>query len=452
MGETIHFYYINDLHSHFEHWPRIQQFIRKRKEQHNNTEEETIVLDIGDNTDRFHPFTEAFLGKGNVKLLNELGCDYATIGNNEGITFPFAALDRLYDEAQFKVLVANLFYPNGQRPSWAQPYSIHVTKLGARIAFIGATAYFRVFYEKLGWRVTEPYEEISRVVNELEGKCDCIVLLSHLGLEFDEQVAATIPEISVILGAHTHHILHQGKMIEQTLLCGAGKGGTYVGHAELSMDDLHQLTDVSTRLFDMNKQPAAMHEKEYVHSLHEIGKEKMMTEICSLQKPLGVEWFNESPLVRLLCDSLRAWCDADCAFINAGLLLDGLDEGIVTAYDIHKICPHPINPCLIEVSGSELKEILVQSMDEKWPHMQIKGFGFRGNIFGMMIYSNIHILSKHEIYIGGELLQPAKQYKLALPDMFTFGYFFPSITRTDKKQYFLPEFLRDILAESLRTH
>ena len=452
MGETIHFYYINDLHSHFEHWPRIQQFIRRRKEQHNNTEEETIVLDIGDNTDRFHPFTEAFLGKGNVKLLNELGCDYATIGNNEGITFPFAALDRLYDEAQFKVLVANLFYPNGQRPSWTQPYSIHVTKQGARIAFIGATAYFRVFYEKLGWRVTEPYEEISRVVNELEGKCDCIVLLSHLGLEFDERVAVTIPEIRVILGAHTHHILHQGKMIEQTLLCGAGKGGTYVGHAELSLDDFHQLTDVSTRLFDMNKQPAALHEKEYVHSLQEIGKERMMTEICSLQKPLGVDWFNESPLVRLLCDSLRTWCDADCAFMNAGLLLDGLDEGIVTAYDIHKICPHPINPCLIEVSGSELKEILVQSMDEKWPHMQIKGFGFRGNIFGMMIYSNIHILSKHEIYIGGELLQPAKQYKLALPDMFTFGYFFPSITRSDKKQYFLPEFLRDILAESLRTH
>lgn len=452
MGETLHFYYINDLHSHFEHWPRIEQFIRKSKEHHNEANEEVIVLDIGDNADRFHPFTEALLGKGNVRLLNEIGCNYATIGNNEGITFPFEALDHLYDEAQFKVVVANLFYPNGQRPGWALPYSIHVTKHGTRIAFIGATAYFRLFYNKLGWRMTEPYEEISRVVNEVEGKCDCIVLLSHLGLETDERIAATIPEISVILGAHTHHILHHGKSVNNTLLCGAGKGGTYVGHAELSLDNSHRLNSVSTRLFDMNKQPAAEHEKDYVFSLHEIGKEQMMTEICRLPKPIEVDWFSESPLVRLLCESLRTWCEADCAFLNAGLLLNGLDEGIVTVYDIHKICPHPINPCLIEVSGSELKEILVQSMDEKWPHMQIKGFGFRGNIFGIMVYSNVRIVSKHEIYIGDEILQPDRLYKLALPDMFTFGYFFPSITRSEKKQYFLPEFLRDILVKSLVAH
>lgn len=452
MGETLHFYYINDLHSHFEHWPRIQQFIRMRKAYHDDVNEESIILDIGDNADRFHPFTEALLGKGNVQLLNELGCDYATIGNNEGITFPFEALDHLYDEAQFEVLVANLFYSNGQRPDWALPYSIHITKQGSRIAFIGATAYFRLFYEKLGWRITEPYEEISRVVNDLEGKCDAIVLLSHLGLEFDERVAATIPEISLILGAHTHHILHNGKEVNDTLLCGAGKGGTYVGHAELYIDDMHRLTSLSTRLHDMNQQQAIENETEYVRSLHEIGREQMMTEVCRLQEPLEVDWFKDSPLVQILCDSLRLWCEADCAFINAGLLIDGLDKGVVTAYDIHKICPHPINPCLIEVSGRELKEIVNQSMDEKWPHMQVKGFGFRGNIFGKIVYSNIRIVSKHEMYIGNELLKPGKTYKLALPDMFTFGYFFPSITRSDKKQYYLPEFLRDILAQRLTTY
>jgi len=451
MGETLHFYYINDLHSHFEHWPRIKQFIRKRKELHNVIQEESFTLDIGDHSDRFHPFTEAFLGKGNVQLLNELGCDYATIGNNEGITFPFEALDGLYEDAQFDVLVANLFYQNGERPKWALPYKIHVTKQGTRIAFIGATAYFRLFYESLGWRITEPYEEISRIVNELEGECDFIVLLSHLGLEFDERIAKTIPEIQLVLGAHTHHILHKGKKINDTLLCGAGKGGTYVGYVELSMDGTHHTSSIKTRLYDMNEQEAVADEKELVRSLYNLGREQMLTEIGRLSQPLDVEWFEDSLLAQLLCDALREWCEADCAFLNAGLLLEGLNEGVVTLYDVHKICPHPINPCLVELSGQELKEVLIQTMDEKWPHMQVKGFGFRGNIFGIMQYSNITIKNKHLIYIGNEILHPKRMYKLALPDMFTFGYFFPSITRSERKKYYLPEFLRDVLSERLKT-
>ncbi len=445
MGETVHFYYINDLHSHFEHWNRIERFISGRRLLHNEGKEEMILTDIGDHVDRFHPYTEATLGKGNIALLNDLGCQYATIGNNEGITFSYDELNDLYEGAQFSVLVSNLYKKNGERPEWAVPYQIHETKHGTKIAMIGATAFFKVFYELLNWKVTDPYEEIKKAVDTLQDRCDAIVLLSHLGLEFDEQIAKQIPGIQIIIGAHTHHILHTGKLVDNTLLCGAGMAGRFVGHLEMHFDHTGKFLEAETELYDMNKQDPVEGENAFAATLYEKGKTLLTQEVCQLEKPLQAHWFEDSPLGKILCDALVDWCQADCAFLNAGLLLGGLDKGKVTLYDLHRICPHPINPCVVELSGRELKEVILQSMDKEWPHLPIKGFGFRGRIFGKMIYSNISIRSQYEIYVNQEKLDLLKTYRLAIPDMFTFGFFFPSIKRSDNKTYYLPEFLRDLL-------
>ncbi|WP_050616280.1 bifunctional metallophosphatase/5'-nucleotidase [Bacillus testis] len=448
MEETIHLYHINDLHSHFQHWLQIKNFISERKKLHREMDEESIIFDLGDHADRFHPYTEALLGKGNVKLLNELGCQYATIGNNEGITFPYDVLDHLYDEAAFEVIVANLYGKDGKRPRWAHPYSIHQTKKGNKVAIIGATANFKAFYEVLGWQITEPIEEIARAVEAVKEECDLIVLLSHLGLETDEQIAESLPAIDVILGAHTHHILHKGKMVGRTLLCGAGKGGTYVGHVEIGLYGQGS-PELKTSLYDMNNQPPAEGTDDFLSGLEEVGQQGLSTVVCTLPEPIESAWFDPSPLAQLLADTLREWCQADCAILNAGLLLDGLEAGPVTMLDLHRICPHPINPCLVELTGQELKEIIIQSRDPEWPHMPVKGFGFRGSVMGNMAYSQISVPDRHHIYIAGKELMPKQMYKLAIPDMFTFGFFFPSIKRNNTKKYYLPEFLRDLLGFKL---
>ena len=449
MTEILHFYHINDLHSQFDHWPRIQNLLHERKNLHSQVGEEMLILDLGDHADRAHPFTEATLGSGNVELLNEVGCQYATIGNNEGITFPFDTLDHLYDHARFDVLVCNLFYRNGERPEWALPYKIHTTRQGTKIGLLGATANFRVFYNSLGWKVTEPIEEIGKIISEIKEQCDVIIVLSHLGIDADEKMAVEIPGIDLILGAHTHHILHEGKLVNESLLCGAGKGGVYVGHVEMTIGQDRAPLEKKARLYDMNQEQALPNEERFRMELHEAGKKGMGDIICTLDRDIGTEWFQPSELPQLLCDELMAYSDADCSFLNSGLLLDSLKAGDVSRYDLHRICPHPINPCVIELSGSELKEILLQSMDKEWPHKQIKGFGFRGDILGIMVYSNIQFKSNHEILVGNEKVNRHAKYKLAIPDMFTFGYFFPQIKRSEKKQYLLPEFLRDLLASKL---
>ena len=53
----------------------------------------------------------------------------------------------------------------------------------------------------------------------------------------------------------------------------------------------------------------------------------------------------------MLANALKTWCGAEIGMVNAGVLLEGLEEGVVTRGDIHRICPHPINPCLLKVRG-----------------------------------------------------------------------------------------------------
>ncbi|MBM7694466.1 2',3'-cyclic-nucleotide 2'-phosphodiesterase (5'-nucleotidase family) [Peribacillus deserti] len=442
MNDTIHIYHTNDLHSHFESWPRIEKFLAKRKKWHEETGDEMIVVDVGDHIDRSHPFTEGTYGKGNIKLLNEAGYQYAAIGNNEGITLPHNKLDELYINADFKVLAANIYDLNGDRPAWAVPSFIHETKKGMKVGLIGVTAYYQKYYELLEWKITDPFQAIETEIEHLKNKADIIVLLSHLGLYDDERIAEDYPDVDVILGSHTHHVLHEGKEIRNTLVCGAGKYGYYVGHVELNGIG-HDMVK-KARVYEPRNLEPAQGEEHFAEDLYKAGKNELSTIVAHLPVDLTSEWFEPSDLPRLLCEGLTEWCKADCSFLNSGLILEMLPKGAVTKFDIHRICPHPINPCVAELQGNELKEILLQSKSEEWPELQIKGLGFRGRIMGNMVYDRIEF-NGTDIKINGEPLHKDQTYRLAIPDMFTFGHFFPHLQRLENKHYYMPEFLRDIL-------
>jgi 5'-nucleotidase len=441
--ETIHIYHTNDLHSHLEHWPRIQQFLMQKKELHQEMEEDIFLFDIGDFIDRWHPFTEATKGRGNIDLLNMCGYTAVTIGNNEGVNLPHEDLDHLYDEADFDVLLANLYKKNGVYPDWVKPYKIYQTKKGTRVGVIGLTAHFAHFYELLGWKQTNPILELQKWLEPLRKDADFIIVLSHLGLRDDERIAAEFPDIDVILGAHTHHFLENGKLVGNALLGAAGKYGYFVGQMTLHLDEEKTVTHKNAILYDIKDLPAPPNEQEQIDNFFNKGKELLNQGVATLSEPLVHDSFHETNFSILLAKSLREWCNADCGMINAGLLLGTLSD-VVTDYDLLSVCPHPINPCLVELTGMELQKILVQTKSEDLAHKEIKGLGFRGTVLGIFVYDGIRF-ENNKVLIDGNEIEDDRNYTLALPDMFTFGHFFKDVLPQKQKNYFLPEFLRDLL-------
>src|SRR5690625_2324505 len=189
MEEKLYFYYTNDLHSHFESWPQVVTFLENEKRQRIDQNESYWLVDIGDHLDRVHPITEATMGRANIELLNEAGYDLVTIGNNEGITLPYHNLYHLYDQATFKVVCTNLKSLTEKNPDWLQPTATIQSKQGVKIGVIGLTAPFNAFYHLLGWHVEYFYETLDRHIEKLSASTDAIVLLSHLGISEDRQIA-----------------------------------------------------------------------------------------------------------------------------------------------------------------------------------------------------------------------------------------------------------------------
>ncbi|KAA0545343.1 bifunctional metallophosphatase/5'-nucleotidase [Bacillus sp. BGMRC 2118] len=452
--KKIHLYHTNDLHSHFNQWPKVAQFIKERRAHHELSGEEMLLLDIGDHMDRFHPITEATRGRANVQLMNELEYDFVTIGNNEGITLAHEELDELYEEGSFQVLVGNLLDSDREVPKWANRYSIHQTESGVNVGIIGVTVPFQKFYELLNWHVLNPLEELPKLIQEVKNQgADLVILLSHLGISDDEKIAREIEGIDVILGAHTHHLLPDGSQVNQTLLCGAGKFGMNIGHVEMCIHPTNKIQVQATvhSVEETSECPDTVKliEKELNHA-HEILNQR----VAYLDKPLHVDWFEESPFPKLLAEAIREWCGADIGMICSGLLLDSLEKGNVTLGDLHRVCPHPINPCLVVLEGDELKEIILHAATSEMEQLRMKGFGFRGEVIGKMIYDGVEIETKSledgkehvtSIFINGQRIHPKKEYRIATLDMFTFGSLFPEISHATNKKYYLPEMLRDLL-------
>ncbi|AUS88124.1 MULTISPECIES: bifunctional metallophosphatase/5'-nucleotidase [Lysinibacillus] len=447
MLEKIHIFHTNDLHSHFKYWPRMQSYVKEMRNKLGNIGETSYLFDVGDHLDRSNIYTEATVGKGNVRLLNEAGYDVVTIGNNEGITLSHEELFHLYDNANFDVVVANVYASHGKKPAWMKPYVILTTAMGTKIGVIAATAMFEVYYEELNWHMDDARSTLLRLAHQLREEVDIVVCLSHLGITEDELLADECPEIDVIFGSHTHHVLPEGKVINGVLLTGGGKFGQYTGHLIIEYDKkLRKIVEKKDTLIHNKDLPIVKNEQKVVQFLEDEGNRILDTPVFTTKKAYNKEWFHYSQLSDLFAHAILEKSGADCALFNAGIFLDGLPKGIVTALDLHRIFPHPINLCTIELSVAEMKEIYMQSKNEEWPYIELKGLGFRGVIFGKILTYGFSMNENRQLLINGKLADQNHIYKLVTLDLFTFGYFYPSF-KYAKKQYILPEFLRNIMID-----
>ncbi len=453
-SKTLTIYYTNDLHSHFENWSKVSSYVKEKRRMHDLQGTPFLLLDLGDHADKVHPMTEGMAGKGNVQLLNDLDYHYATIGNNEGITFSKKELEELYTGSTFEVIVANLYHQDGSRPSWASPYKIHELD-GVKVGIIGITIPYEQFYSLLGWKIDSPYDFLQELVNEVREQSDVVILMSHMGLGNDEQIAREISGIDVIIGAHTHHVLKHGMSVGDTLITQAGKNGNYVGEVTLSYDTTwNHITEKEAYAVSVRNRKEDEATRENIHELSQKAQLMLEEVVCRLEQPLEAEWFKRSVLPDELSAALREWCGADIGMINSGMLLDGLLDGNVSREDLHRICPHPVNPCKVILKGSELREIISHSMSDEIVNLSFKGLGFRGEVMGIMAFDGLEVKTVKmedglthvtDVLHNGKQLSSDEEYAVATADMFTFGKFYPQMKHA-KKKYYLPEMLRDLLA------
>lgn len=431
-------YHTNDIHSHLNEYARIQSYMASHRPQ---LQHPSLYLDIGDHVDLSAPVTEATIGKKNIELLNQAHCDIATIGNNEGMTISHEALQNLYTDANFKVICANVFDEKGYLPNHIT--SSYVKEIeGSRILFVAATAPFTPFYRALDWVVTDPLAAIKDEIEAHKGQFDILIVMSHVGVFFDEKLCQEIPEIDVIFGSHTHHYFENGEFNNGVLMAAAGKYGHFLGEVNLTIEH-GKVSDKKAKLHPLDALPQV--ETHFEEEGKALLSEPVIDHHVKLLKKTDV--ITETSY--LLVESVYEFTHADCALVNAGLIVKSIEADKVTEYDIHRMLPHPINLVRVRLTGDELIKVIQKSQKQEYMHEHAQGLGFRGDIFGGYILYNLGFIeSENRYFINGEEIQTDHQYTLGTVDMYTFGRYFP-ILKGLPTDYIMPEFLRDIFKEKL---
>jgi len=243
------------------------------------------------------------------------------------------------------------------------------------------------------------------------------------------------------------------------LLACAEKYGHYIGCVELTIDTASsELIEKKATVQSVDQ--LISESDEAIMTLQKAerrAKSLMQEKVTSIESKIETKWFDDSPLPQLLTDAIKEWCEADIGMMNAGMVLDSLEAGIVTREDIHRICPHPINPIRVTLTGKQLIETVSRGCEEKMEQLRIKGFGFRGELMGKMLYSGLtYSLEEGEtkrvkdVYVNDQLVKEDDSYTVGTVDMYTLGSLFPHIRDHEHIEYFMPEFLRDVLSWRLK--
>src|SRR5579862_8499174 len=94
------------------------------------------------------------------------------------------------------------------------------------------SAWERVF----GWRFLMPWDAIAPYAADVPHG-DSLVVLSHLGLSLDRELAARIPRIDIILGGHSHDTLSEPEYVGAVPIVHAGPYGRFVSRTEMTYDE-----------------------------------------------------------------------------------------------------------------------------------------------------------------------------------------------------------------------
>ncbi len=157
-------------------------------------------------------FYTAHKGMAEAAVQRATGTEVMALGNHEFDNGP-PVLAAYAEAVNFPLLSANL--DTSREPLLAGHIRTHVIleKGGARIGIIGLTTETTPQGSSPGpnLRFTDAAEAAERAIAAIRAEGPAtILLLSHLGVEEDRRLAASVPGIDIIAGGHSHTLLANG--------------------------------------------------------------------------------------------------------------------------------------------------------------------------------------------------------------------------------------------------
>jgi 2',3'-cyclic-nucleotide 2'-phosphodiesterase (5'-nucleotidase family) len=447
MTQDFIILHTNDIHGRIEGLARVATLVAQIRAAHPDTP--VLYLDIGDSEDTSNRLSNLTKGAAMHRLLTVAGCDAAAVGNAAPLRYGPQVLPDHAAAARYPLLLANLRQLDGTPlPGVQEAAILPVGQL--RLGLIGITADIDSYEDFFGLHLQPVLPIIHQCVHDLQQQgAEATILLSHMGLDADRDIAAGLqPDVALILGAHSHDLLPEGEQIRHVWVAQAGEYAQHLGRLDLHWDGQQlQVQQISVLPVPEEAEPSPLVLAEAATIEAEI--ERYLDEVIGeLAEPLDCSRECECGVANLMADALRIYLDAEVAVVAAGQAFTGpLPAGPLKRVTLWDVCSSSANPGVVEMTGAQLLALVARGLDPKFARQRPKPL--RGHERGLMHLSGASIRDG-QLLVAGQPVDPDRTYRVAGSDWEFESYGgYASADWQLRPKYVVPTILREALENYL---
>ncbi|RJF71983.1 multifunctional 2',3'-cyclic-nucleotide 2'-phosphodiesterase/5'-nucleotidase/3'-nucleotidase [Deinococcus cavernae] len=344
-----------------------------------------LVLSGGD-TFQGTLFYNVYQGLADVLFMNYQGYQAMAVGNHEFDNGP-EALARFAQKAQFPLLASNIDVSTEPLlKDLIKPYAV-LNVGGEKIGVIGAVTPDLPLISSPG-----PNVKMLELMASLKNSADAlkaqginkVVLVSHLGYSVEQQVAAAVPGIDLIVGGHSHTLLGtfdnkdfpksegpyptivQNPDGNKTLLVAAWEWGKVLGRIKVTFNDAGAVDSWEGNPIPVSKDIAEDDTSRRMIATLSVPIANLRQQVVGntgtgLNGNREVVRKRESTMANVLADAALAAAQpagAQLAFVNGGGVRAGIDQGPITFEEAITVQPFGNSLSVLDLTGAQIRAAL----------------------------------------------------------------------------------------------
>lgn len=372
-------------------------------------------------------------GEAIVKIMSIMKYDAMVMGNHD---FAYG-VERLYEliaMADFSMLSANT-YKKVDGTNLLSAYTIKEVA-GIRIGILGLTTP-ETMYQTAAQHVkdlifVDPIEKAKEMVKLLRDRCDFIIALVHLPMEYTEdsceRLANEVDGIDLIVSGHSHLVFENGWEVNDKYIVQTGEKGLNLDIVNIVFENGSPV-EVKPSLYSpysptwdgeelKTDKDVQMLVDEIDDEFQDILAEEIGWTDVFLDGERAHIRTSQTNLGSLVAQAMLEISGADVTILNGGALRTSIKLGYITRKDLLNVMPFN-SLQLIELKGSDIHAALEHGV-LSYPEMSGKYPQVAGMIFDFAP-DNEPGDRVSNIRIGDEMLDPEKTYKVAVTDFMAGG-------------------------------
>ena len=405
---TLDILHINDLHSRIEAInrfdstcsaedetegkcfggiARVKTKIDERRNAITGAGGNVLVLDAGDQF-QGSLFYTTYKGKAAVEFMNGIGFDAMAVGNHEFDDGP-EALAAFLDEAKFPVISGNTLAGASSPVAGRIPGYVIKEFGGEKVGIVSVLATDTDVTSSPGPTIMliDEVRYLQGAVAELQGQgVNKIILVSHVGLPRDKEIAAAVDGIDVIVGGHSHTLLSnvQEGAADKYPVMVANPAGTnvpivqayayskYVGELRVVFDDAGNVVSAEgePHLLDASVVPDAAFAArvtELAAPIEELKAKVVGASTGAIEGSREVCRATECSMGNLVADAMLERVrdqGVQIAIQNGGGLRASIDEGEVTMGEVLTVLPFQNTLATFQLKGADVVAALENGVSQ----------------------------------------------------------------------------------------